>query len=73
MFSSLAGSIMAMKVHFNQIKYPIMKKQDRGVAECIYQNEVDKIDVTEKYEKSRMPESGYMTDEEYVVKSRAKS
>ena len=54
MFSSLAGSIMAMKVHFNQIKYPIMKKQDRGVAECIYQNEVDKIDLTEKYQKSKI-------------------
>ena len=73
MFSSLAGSIMAMKVHFNQIKYPIMKKQDRGVAECIYQNEVDKIDVTEKYQKSKMPESGYMTNEEYEALSKAKS
>jgi len=73
MFSALAGSIMAMKVHFNQMKYPIMKKRDRGVAECIYQNEVDKIDVTEKYEKSKRPESGYMTNEEYEALSRAKS
>ena len=73
MFSALAGSIMAAKVHFNQMKYPIMKKRDRGVAECIYQNEVDKIDITEKYEKSKMPESGYMTDEEYEALSRAKT
>ena len=73
MFSALAGSIMAAKVHFSQIKYPIMKKRDRGVAECIYQNEVDKIDITEKYEKSKMPESGYMTDEEYEALSRAKT
>lgn len=73
MFSTLAGSIMAMKVHFNQIKYPLMKKRDRGVAECIYQNKVEKIEETEKYEKSRMPESGYMTDEEYEALSRAKT
>lgn len=73
MFTALAGTIMAAKVHFNQMKYPLMKKRDRGVAECIYQNEVEKIEVTEKYEKSCMPESGYMTVEEYEAKSRAKS
>lgn len=73
MFTTLAGSIMAMKVHFNQMKYPLMKKRDRGVAECIYQNEVEKIEATEKYEKSRMPESGYMTVAEYEAKSRAKT
>lgn len=73
MFTTLAGTIMAFKVHFNQMKYPIMKKRDRGVAECIYQNEVEKVEVTEKYEKSIMPESGYMTVEDYEIKSRAKS
>ena len=73
MFSALAGMVMAVKVHFNQMKYPIEKKKDRTVAECIYQNEVNKVEVTEKYEKSRMPESGYMTREEYEAKSRAKS
>ena len=73
MFTTLAGTIMAAKIHFNHIKYPIMKKRDRGVAECIYQNEVEKVEVTEKYEKSQMPESGYMTVEEYEAKSRAKS
>ena len=73
MFTALAGTIMAAKVHFNQMKYPLMKKRDRGVAECIYQNEVEKVEVTEKYEKSCMPESGYMTVEEYEAKSRAKS
>ena len=73
MFNSLAGMIMATKVHFNQMKYPIMKKRDRGVAECIYQSKVEKIEITEKYEKSRMPESGYMTKEEYEANSRAKT
>ena len=73
MFSTLAGAVMAMKVHFNQAKYPVMKRKDRGVAECIYQNKIEKIVETEKYQKSRLPESGYMTDEEYEELSRAKT
>lgn len=73
MLSTFAGMVMAFKVHVNQMKYPIMKKRDRGVAECIYQNEIEKVDEIEKYEKSNMPESGYMTREEYELKSRAKS
>ena len=50
-----------------------MKKQDRIVAETIYRNEVDKVGETEKYEKSRLPESGYMTVAEYEAKSRGQS
>lgn len=73
MFEALAGSIMAMKVHFAQLKLPFAKRQDRVVAETIYQNNVNKVEVTEKYEKSKMPESGYMTVAEYEAKSRAKS
>jgi hypothetical protein len=73
MFSSLAGMVMAAKIHFNQMQYPLMKKHDRGVAECIYQNEIAKVEVTEKYEKSKLPESGYMTVEEYENLSRAKT
>ena len=73
MFEALAGMIMAMKLKFTQHKYPYMKRQDRAVAECIYRNEVDKIGETEKYEKSKLPESGYMTVAEYEAKSRAKT
>ena len=73
MFEALVGSIMAMKIHFSQMKLPFMKRQDRVVAETIYQNNVNKVEVTEKYEKSKMPESGYMTVAEYEAKSRAKS
>lgn len=73
MLSTFAGMVMAFKVHVNQMKYPIMKKRDNGVAECIYRNEIEKVDEIEKYEKSNMPESGYMTREEYELKSRAKS
>ena len=73
MFEALAGMFMAMKLHFTQLKYPFMKRQDRAVAECIYRNEVDKIGETEKYEKSKLPESGYMTVAEYEAKSRAKT
>ena len=73
MFEALAGSIMAAKIHFAQMKYPFIKKKDRTVAECVYQNEVNKVEIKEAYEKSLLPESGYMTEEEYETKSRAKS
>ena len=73
MFEAMAGMIMATKVHFSQMKYPIVKKSDRVVAEEIYKNEVNKLEEEEKYEKSKLPESGYMTVEEYEAKSRAKS
>ncbi len=73
MMEALAGMIMAMKVHFSQMKYSITKHQDRAVAESIYKNEIDKVGETEKYEKSRMAESGYMTVAEYEAKSRAKT
>ena len=73
MFEALAGMFMAMKVNFCQMKYHMFKRQDRVVAETIYLNEVDKVDEKEKYEKSRLPESGYMTVAEYEEKSRGKS
>ena len=73
MFEAMAGAVMAAKIHFAQMKYPFIKKKDRTVAECVYQNEVDKVEVTEAYEKSLLPESGYMTVEEYEAKSRAKT
>ena len=73
MFEALAGMFMAMKVHFQQLKYPFLKRSDHIVAETIYLNEVDKVDEKEKYEKSRLPESGYMTVEEYEALSRGKS
>ena len=73
MMEAFAGMIMAMKVHFSQMKYSVTKHQDRAVAEAIYKNEIDKVGETEKYEKSRMAESGYMTVAEYEAKSRAKT
>ena len=73
MIESLAGLYMATKVHFSQINYPYLKRKDRVVAEEIYKNKVEQLEETEKYEKSLLPESGYMTVEEYEAKSRAKS
>ena len=73
MFEVMAGMVMAAKIHFAQMKYPFVKKKDRVVAETLYQNEVNKLEETEKYEKSKLPESGYMTVEEYESKARAKS
>ena len=73
MFEAMAGAVMAAKIHFAQMKYPFIKKKDRTVAEYVYQNKVNKLEVTEAYEKSLLPESGYMTEEEYEAKSRAKT
>ena len=73
MLEALAGIYMAMKIQFTQMKYPFMKRQDRVVAETIYKNEIDKVGEKEKYEKSKLPESGYMTVAEYEEKSRAKT
>ena len=73
MFSTVAGMYMAAKVHFSQMKADVTKRKDRQVAEMIYKNKVNKADETEKYQKSRLPESGYMTLEEYEEKSRAMS
>ena len=73
MIEAMAGAVMATKIHFSQMKYPYIKKKDRVVAEEIYKNEVNKLEEEEKYEKSKLPESGYMTVEEYESKSRAKS
>ena len=70
MFSALAGMYMAAKVHFAQTKANLTKRQDKQVSEMLYRNNVNKKDQTEKYKKSILPESGYMTLEEYESKSR---
>jgi len=73
MFSALAGAYMATKIHFTEMKNNITKRQDQQVSEYIYKNKVDKADNKEIYLKSKLPESGYMTTEEYNQKSRAQT
>lgn len=73
MFTALAGMYMAAKVHLMQAKANITKHQDYQVSETLYKNKVDKHDEKEKYEKSKLPESGYMTIEEYEDKARGLS
>ena len=70
MFSALAGMFMSAKLHCTQIKTNITKRQDKQVSEVLYKNKIDKQDEKEKYRKSKLPESGYMTLEEYEAKSR---
>ena len=70
MFEALAGAYMAAKLQFMQAKENINKKHDQKISETIYKNKVDKADTKEIFEKSKMPESGYMTVEEYETKSR---
>ena len=71
MFSTFAGMYMATKVHFSQMKAGFTKRKDQQVSEMIYRNKVNKSDEKEKYKKSCLPESGYMTLEEYESKSKA--
>lgn len=73
MFSALAGAYMAAKVHFAEMKNNVTRKQDQQISEYIYKNKVDKADEKEKYKKSKLPESGYMTVAEYEQKSRAQT
>lgn len=70
MFSALAGMYMGAKLHFTQVKANVTKRQDKQVSEMIYKNKIDKQDTREKLRKSRLPESGYMTLDEYEAKSR---
>ena len=70
MFNALAGMYMATKLQFMQAKANMTKNQNQQVSETIYRNKVDKSDEKEKFEKSKLPESGYMTVEEYEKKSR---
>lgn len=71
MFTALAGMYMAAKVHLMQTTANITKNRDKQVSETLYRNKVDKLDEKEKFMKSKLPESGYMTVEEYEAKSRA--
>lgn len=73
MFEALAASYMAMKVHFTQIKNNRTRKHDQQISEYIYKNKVDKQDKKEIFNKSKLPESGYMTVEEYENASRPKT
>lgn len=73
MFSALAGMYMAAKVHLNQVKINATRKNDQQVSEMVYKNKIDKQDEKDKYLKSKLPESGYMTTEEYEEKSRGLS
>ena len=56
MFSTLAGMMMAVKVHFYEMKYPIMKKNDTGVAESIYFNKV-----VDNFQKHHLTDASVMT------------
>ena len=70
MFTALAGMYMAAKVQFMQTKANLTKHQDQQVSETLYHNKVDKADVKEKLKRSKLPQSGYMTVEEYEQQSR---
>ena len=71
MFSTFAGMYMATKVHFSQMKAGFATRKDKQVSEMVYRSKVNKSDEKEKYQRSLLPKSGYMTLEEYESSSRA--
>jgi len=73
MTTSFAAMMMSWHLHCEQTKCKMTKRRDSGVAECIYVNKVNKIEEKEKYEKKKLPQSGYCTVEEYEAASRAKT
>jgi len=73
MTTSFAAMMMSWHLHCEQTKCKMTKRRDSGVAESLYVNKVNKIEEKEKYEKKKLPQSGYCTVEEYEAASRAKS
>ncbi len=73
MFSALAGMYMAAKAQLTHLQLNHQKKRSSQTSELIYRKDVDKKEKKQQFEKKLLPESGYMTVEEYEEKSRAKT
>ena len=72
MLSELAGLYMMMKVKLSNIEIPFIRENPPAVKEYEYQQKADKQELKEEYEKSKIPESGFMLRSEYEEKSLSK-
>ena len=72
MLSELAGLYMMMKVKLSNIEIPFIRENPPAVKEYEYQQKAEKQELKEEYEKSKMPESGFMLRSEYEEKSLSK-
>lgn len=72
MLSELAGLYMMMKVKLSNIEIPFIRENPPAVKEYEHRQKADKQELKEEYEKSKMPESGFMLRSEYEEKSLSK-
>ena len=72
MLSELAGLYMMMKVKLSNIEIPFIRENPPAVKEYKHQQKADKQELKEEYEKSKIPESGFMLRSEYEEKSLSK-
>ncbi len=73
MFSeTAAGFYMMMKVKLQNTEIPFLREKPPVAKEYEYQHKADKKEVKEEYEKSKMPESGFMLRSEYEERSLSK-
>lgn len=66
-----AGLYMMMKVKFHDAEIPYVKQQTAQEKQLEYQYKADKKEQKAEYEKSRLPESGYMLRSEYEERSKS--
>ena len=72
MFPEAAAIYMMMKVKFENLEIPYIKQKTQIEREYKYQHEADKRELKEDYEKSKLPESGFMLRSEYEERSLSK-
>ncbi len=67
-----AGLYMMMKMKFQNTEIPYLREKPPISKEYEYQQKADEKELKEEYEKSKMPESGFMLRSEYEEKSLSK-
>ncbi len=73
MFSeTAAGLYMMLKTKFQNTEIPYLREKPPIAKEYEYQHKADKKELKEEYEKSKMPESGFMLRSEYEERSLSK-
>ncbi len=67
-----AGLYMMMKMKIQNTEIPYLREKPPIAKEYEYQHKADKEELKEEYEKSKMPESGFMLRSEYEERSLSK-
>lgn len=67
-----AGLYMMMKLKFHDAEIPYIKQQSAIEKQLEHEHKAHKQELKEMFEKSKMPESGYMLRSEYEARSMSK-